>query len=117
MPLDHVFFAFNAFILQSMWSKFLKFLPHILTLVYCKIIWLDMHKIGGSKYIALCTRNGSFEHCLIKKYLLTLGIKIERYISFLVIQFLFQSMPRSKNYATISLKWEKLGIKKIHENF
>jgi len=47
MPVQKTYFlhfTLNANFLQSMWSKFLKFIPHIFILVGCKIPWSDVQK-------------------------------------------------------------------------
>jgi len=60
-----VFFTSNANVLQSTWSKFMKFLLHIFILVSCKILWLDIKKC--SKFFPLCYKNDNFEWNLMKK--------------------------------------------------
>jgi len=48
-----VLFTLNADILQSVRSKILKLFPHILILVRCKILWLDVQKINNFLILVL----------------------------------------------------------------
>jgi len=64
---NFVFFTLKVDILQFVWSRILKFISHILILVRCKILWLDVLKKQFSIFFTLCYRNGSFECFLAKK--------------------------------------------------
>jgi len=62
-----VIFTLNTYILQSILSKFLKFIPNILILVLCKILWIDMWK-QKFKIFVVSVENDSFEWSLKKKW-------------------------------------------------
>jgi len=61
-----IFVNSNANILKSAWWKFLKFFPHILKLVYYKILRLHVSKNVFFQNFGACTRNGSFGAFLVK---------------------------------------------------
>jgi len=55
-----IFVTSNINTLQSAWWKFLKFFPHLLNLVYYKILWLYMSNKDIFEKFGTCPRNGSF---------------------------------------------------------
>jgi hypothetical protein len=72
------FFTSNAIILQSMWSTFLKLYPHIILIVWSKILWLNLElKINKNQFIQF-----ALEVAVLKCYFLNnsegiLGVNIE----------------------------------------
>jgi hypothetical protein len=55
-----IFFTLNTIILQSMWSTFLKFFPHITLIVYGKILWLELKKKIFNLIYAICNWSDNF---------------------------------------------------------
>jgi len=64
-----------AYILWLMLTKVLKFLPHIIVLVLCKIFNIGYAKFKNLNFFVVCIKNGSFVCFLTKKNDLgTLGV-------------------------------------------
>jgi hypothetical protein len=54
-----LFFTLNAIILQSMWSTFLKFFPHITLIIKKKIIWFKFKENKFNLIYAICNWSDS----------------------------------------------------------
>jgi len=68
------FFHFKRKYLAICVVKNSEFFPHILILVSCKILWLDVQKEQFSKKFTLCYKNNNFECFLVEKGLGILGV-------------------------------------------
>jgi len=66
------FLTLNAHIFQSLWSNFLKLLPHDLRQVKYKIMQFDSKKNILFGFLDEHNKNGSFECFLIEKWPLVL---------------------------------------------